>query len=202
MRFVHPRCRRRRFQPTRLLHQHPKPGFERATFFIIGQVHQRATFAESFRMTNAQAFAIFAAERRIPMQKSTIGKGALVFAAVLGILTALSVIAARTSPEEAKALAELKRMGCNAMATTFDAQLACARIQPEAAFITEKLKISGFFAITTLMSLGFGLAMLARPDADKPADMGSTEERARQRRLTLAAQEKLREEQSKRDGTS
>ena len=136
------------------------------------------------------------------MERTTIGKGALVLAAVLGIVTALSVIAARTSPEEAKALADLKRIGCNAMATTFEAQLACARIQPEAAFITEKLKISGFFAITTLMSLGFGLAMLARPDADKPADMGSTEERARQRKLALAAQEKLREEQSKRDGTS
>jgi hypothetical protein len=44
--------------------------------------------------------------------------------------------------------------------------------------------------------------MLAKPDTDRPANLASTAERDRQRRLALAAQEKLREEQSKRAGAS
>jgi hypothetical protein len=152
-------------------------------------------------MTNAARIARLATERSIrPMQKSSIGKGALVLAALLGLLTVLSLVAARTSPEEAKALADLRRIGCMAQAITIDAQTRCREIQPESAFITDRLKISGFLAITTLMSLGFGLAILARPDGtEAPGRRTEQDERARQRRLTLAAQEKLREERAKRE---
>ncbi len=128
------------------------------------------------------------------MEKSTIGKGALVLAILLGIATGLSLLEARTRPEEAKALADLRRIACNAQALTFDAQLACARIQPEPGFVVARMGIAGFFGLATLITLGFGLAMLARPNADKLPDMGSTADRERQRRLALAAQEKLREE--------
>ena len=132
------------------------------------------------------------------MEKSTIGKGALILAAMLGLFTAASLLAARTSPEEARALAELRRIGCAAQAFTIEAQTRCQQIQPEPAFITERLKISGFFAITTLMALGFGLAMLAKPDGySPPPRLDSQRERDRQRRLALAAQEKLREERAK-----
>jgi hypothetical protein len=154
-------------------------------------------------MTNAEGRAIFTAERRIlPMEKSTIGKGALVLAMLLCIAAGLSLLEARTTPAEAKALADLRRIGCNAQALTFDAQLACARIQPESGFVVARMGVAGFFGLATLITLGFGLAMLARPNVDKLPDMGRTEERERQRRLALAAQAKMREEEAKRDGTS
>ncbi len=136
------------------------------------------------------------------MEKSTIGKGALVLAMLLCIAAGLSLLEARTTPAEAKALADLRRIGCNAQALTFDAQLACARIQPESGFVVARMGVAGFFGLATLITLGFGLAMLARPNVDKLPDMGRTEERERQRRLALAAQAKMREEEAKRDGTS
>lgn len=127
------------------------------------------------------------------MEKSTIGKFALALCGVFILLTAFSVLSAQTTPEEAKALANLRRAACNAQALTFDAQLACARIQPESGFVVARMGIAGFFGLATLITLGFGLAMLAKPNEDKLPDMGSTPERERQRRLALAAQEKLRE---------
>ena len=136
------------------------------------------------------------------MEKSTIGKGALAFAILLALATGLSLLEARTTPAEAKALADRRRIGCNAQALTFDAQLACARIQPETGFVVARMGIAGFFGLATLITLGFGLAMLAKPNEDKLPDMGRTEERERQRKLALAAQAKLREEKAKRDGTS
>jgi hypothetical protein len=160
-------------------------------------VHQRAAFAESFRMTNAESRAIFAAERRIPMQKTTLGAVALILTALLGIATAITSLDARLTEAEGRALADLRRTACNARALTFDAQLACARIEPDTGWAVHRLPIPGFFGLITWLTLGFGLAMLARPDEDSVADMGSTEERERQRKLALAAQAKLREEEAK-----
>lgn len=136
------------------------------------------------------------------MERTTIGKFALALCGVFILLTAISVLSAQTTPGEAKALATLRRAACNAQALTFDAQLACARIQPESGFVIARMGTAGFFGLAALITLGFGLAMLARPDTDRPADMGRTEERERQRKLALAAQAKMRAEQSKREGTS
>ena len=136
------------------------------------------------------------------MQKTTIGAVALILTALLGIATAITLLDARMTEEEGRALADLRRTACNARALTFEGQLACARIQPESGFVVARMGIAGFFALATLITLGFGLAMLARPDEDSAADMGSTEERERQRKLALAAQAKLREEEAKRDGRS
>jgi hypothetical protein len=136
------------------------------------------------------------------MERTTIGKLALALCGVFILLTIFAVMEARTTPAEAKALADLRRIGCNAQALTFDAQLACARIQPESGFVVARMGVAGFFGLATLITLGFGLAMLAKPDTDRPADLASTAERDRQRRLALAAQEKLRKEKSKHDGAS
>ena len=136
------------------------------------------------------------------MQKSTIGTTALILTAVLGILTAITSLDARLTEAEGRALADLQRQACNARALIFEAQLACARIEPDTGWAVHRLPIPGFFGLITWLTLGFGVAMLAKPDEDSPADMASTEERERQRKLALAAQEKMREEQSKREGTS
>lgn len=136
------------------------------------------------------------------MERNTIGRIALALFGALLLLTILAVVSARMTPEEASAVAALRRATCDAKALTFDAQLACGRIQPEAGFIMARLNLAGFFGLAALITLGFALAMLAKPNADRPADMGSQAERARQRRLALAAQEKLRAERLERDGTS
>ena len=136
------------------------------------------------------------------MERTTIGTTALILTAVLGILTAITLLDARLTEAEGRALADLQRQACNARALTFEAQLACARIEPDTGWAVHRLPIPGFFGLITWLTLGFGLAMLAKPDEDSPADMASTEERERLRKRALAAQEKMREEQSKREGTS
>ena len=136
------------------------------------------------------------------MQKSKIGVAALVLAAFFAVLTAMHLVLARLTDEESRASTQLKRETCLAQAIMPADQARCRSIEPETGFVVARLPIPGFFAITTLMALGFGLAMLAKPDADKPADIRSISDRERQRRLTLAAQEKLREERARREGAS
>jgi hypothetical protein len=136
------------------------------------------------------------------MQKTTIGAVALILTVLLGIATAITLLDARMTEEEGRALADLRRTACNARALTFEGQLACAKIEPNTGWAVHRLPVPGFLGLITWLTLGFGLAMLARPDEDSAADLGSTEERERQRKLALAAQAKLREEEAKRDGTS
>jgi len=131
------------------------------------------------------------------MQKSMIGTAALLLTALLGIATAITLLDARITEAEGRALADLRRPACNARALTFEAQLACARIEPDTGWAVHRLPIPAFFGLITWLTLGFGLAMLAKPNEDSAADMGSTEERERQRKLALAAQAKLREDEAK-----
>lgn len=128
------------------------------------------------------------------MKRTSIGKFAIALCGIFILLTIFAIMAAQMTPEEASTLAAARRIACNAQAITFDAQLACARIKPEGGFVIARMGVAGFFGLAALITLGFGLAMLAKPTSDAPADLTNTDERARQRRLALAAQEKLREE--------
>jgi hypothetical protein len=136
------------------------------------------------------------------MQKSTIGTAALLLTALLGIATAISLLNARMTEEEGRAIATLQRQACLARTFPPNDLSRCPPLEPETGWVVHRLPIAGFFGLITWLTLGFGAAMLARPDEDTAADLGSTEERERQRKLAMAAQAKLREEEAKRDGTS
>lgn len=130
------------------------------------------------------------------MNRTQIGVFALFLFAGLAIATLISTAGAQATPEELRALTALKRATCLADARIFEQQLACQRLTIDSAWIMPRLAIAGALAFSALMTLGYALAMLARP-AGTPApedDLTPDQKREQARYLALQAQHKLREE--------
>lgn len=130
------------------------------------------------------------------MDRTQVGVFALFVFGGLALATLFSVSGAQATPEELRALGEMKRASCLAGARIFEQQLACQRTTVESAWIMPRLAIGGFFAFSALITLGYALAMLARPAGAATAEDELTPDQKREqaRYLALQAQHKLREE--------